>query len=140
MEKLRAKVSFKNYNDKQYVVLEALDYDDLIAQGETFEEAYKELEENFLSLVEFYDEINKQLKKKKIPTASGRVLLRFSKRIHQFAINRAEEEGVSLNQFINDAISFYIGYQYKEVQDEQLNKVVAQCVRYNNERSYNYVY
>ena len=41
--------------------------------------------------------------------ASGKVALRISRRIHQQASERADLEGVSLNQFIGNAIASYLG-------------------------------
>lgn len=40
-----------------------------------------------------------------VPEASGRVTLRLAKSIHAAAIQRAQVEGVSLNQFMSNAIS-----------------------------------
>lgn len=43
--------------------------------------------------------------------ASGKVALRISRRLHQLAAERADLEGVSLNQFIGNALSCYLGQQ-----------------------------
>lgn len=43
--------------------------------------------------------------------ASGKVALRISRRLHQLAAERADLEGVSLNQFIGNALANYLGQQ-----------------------------
>lgn len=43
--------------------------------------------------------------------ASGKIALRISRRLHQLAAERADLEGISLNQFIGNALACYIGQQ-----------------------------
>lgn len=43
--------------------------------------------------------------------ASGKIALRISRRLHQLAAERAELEGISLNQFVGNALASYIGQQ-----------------------------
>lgn len=43
--------------------------------------------------------------------ASGKVALRISRRLHQIAAERADFEGISLNQFIGNALASYLGQQ-----------------------------
>lgn len=43
--------------------------------------------------------------------ASGKIALRISRRLHQLAAERAALEGVSLNQFIGNALASYLGQQ-----------------------------
>ncbi|BDR08215.1 toxin-antitoxin system HicB family antitoxin [Comamonas thiooxydans] len=43
--------------------------------------------------------------------ASGKIALRVSRRLHQLAAERADLEGISLNQFIGNALASYLGQQ-----------------------------
>lgn len=96
-------------------------------QGDTSEAAIKELEENecewLITAKEFGIPIPEiQIKKER--TYSGKVALRISPYVHEKATETASELGISLNQFINDALVDYI------------NKVLASTrttLKYNTE-------
>lgn len=83
-----------------------------IAEGDTADEALSNLESAAQSWME-------SAKSNGYPItppidyegASGKIALRISKRIHQLAAERAEMEGISLNQFIGNALSSYLGQQ-----------------------------
>lgn len=57
---------------------------------------------------------------------SGKIALRISRRLHKLAAERAQREGVSLNQFLSAAIASYLGQ--KDAIESAL-EVVAQQAR-----------
>ena len=81
-----------------------------VGQGDTSDEALRELEENEKEWLdtakEFHIPIPPQTIKKEKPFR-GKFSLRMSPYVHEQAAEMAEELGSSLNQFINDAIISY---------------------------------
>ncbi len=83
-----------------------------IAEGDTAEEALAQLDSVANSWIE-------SAKASGYPVtppidyegASGKVALRISRRLHQLAAERADLEGISLNQFIGNALANYLGQQ-----------------------------
>lgn len=136
MEKLDVKVKYETFNGKEYITLESLEIPNLVSQGETYEEAYQELIGNYEALKEYYSKKGLYLPIIKKPNASGKFLLRMSKSIHEIIIEKAAEEEISLNTFINNAISFYVGYLHKE--NQITNNIVSRFVNYYEERSVGY--
>lgn len=91
---------------------ESKDLEGCAGQGETCDEAIKELEENEIVWLEMAkkdgDEVpNPSIEK---PTNySGKFTVRLSKSLHQKATEAAQYEGVSLNTFVIEAISERVG-------------------------------
>jgi len=81
-----------------------------IAEGETLEEANRNLERAAESWIEGCLAHGAEIPE---PTAelevSGRVLLRMPKSVHKRAVELAAAEGVSLNQFLVSAVSEKVG-------------------------------
>lgn len=78
-----------------------------VGQGETPEEAIKELEtneQNWLQLAEEYGIKIPEIPMEELSTYSGKLTLRVAPYVHQEASELAKKQGVSLNQYINDAI------------------------------------
>ncbi len=78
-----------------------------VGQGDTIEAALAELEANEQSWLELAEEYGLDIPA--IPTESlnaysGKLTLRVSPHVHQEAAELAKNQGVSLNQYINDAI------------------------------------
>lgn len=81
-----------------------------VGQGETIEEALEELETNEAEWVVTAEECGIE-----VPTVpvvqesmpSGKFTVRVSPAVHQFAAECAHEQGISLNQYVNDAIVSY---------------------------------
>ncbi len=78
--------------------------------GDTQEEALAELEENERVWLEMAEEngfpipaIHVEI----VPSYSGKLTLRMSPKEHELAARRAESLGISLNQYINDAVVAY---------------------------------
>lgn len=83
-----------------------------IAEGDTAEEALANLEATALSWILSAEENNYPVAKPvDYEGCSGKIALRISRRIHQLAAERADLEGVSLNQFIGNSLAYYLGQQ-----------------------------
>lgn len=81
-----------------------------VGQGETSSEAIRELEENEKEWIDTAKEFNIPIPPyaiKKPKTFSGKFSLRMSPYIHEKASEAAEFLGLSLNQYINDAVIHY---------------------------------
>lgn len=91
---------------------EILEFPGCFSQGDTAEEAIRNLEEAAKSWIEATLEQGKQIPE---PTANygygGKVALRLPRGLHRKATQMAEREGVSLNTFLVDAVAARIGAQ-----------------------------
>jgi predicted RNase H-like HicB family nuclease len=89
---------------------EILEFKGCFSQGDTAEEAYRNLEEAALSWIEASLELGHVIPE---PMSgheySGKVALRLPRSLHREAIRLAEKEGVSLNQFLTSAVSEKVG-------------------------------
>lgn len=82
----------------------------LIAEGETADEALQNLDSAAQSWLHAARENGYPVAAPiDYDGASGKIALRVSRRIHAQAAERAELEGVSLNQFIGNALASYMG-------------------------------
>ena len=78
----------------------------LSAFGETEEEALREAKIALELFIESYNERGISLPKPpKNHTYSGQLRLRLSKSLHERAAKMASQDGVSLNQYINNALN-----------------------------------
>ncbi len=97
-----------------YWVARCLEVDTIIGQGATQEEAIAELEENEATWLALAPEMGLAIPEPKIFTASqkysGKLMLRISPNMHKVAAAHAKEQGISLNQYISDAIVYYNAY------------------------------
>lgn len=83
-----------------------------IAEGESADEALSNLENAALSWMRSaYANGYHVSPPLDYEGASGKIALRTSRRLHQLAAERADLEGISLNQFIGNAIASYLGQQ-----------------------------
>lgn len=81
-----------------------------VGQGETSDEAIQELEENEREWLDTAKEFNipvPPLSCRKEKAYSGKLALRMSPYVHEKAAETAQNLGISLNQFVNDAIIEY---------------------------------
>ena len=82
-----------------------------IGTGDTPEEAAKELEENEVAWLETAQEYGTKIPAvpyERVESFSGKFTVRVSSYVHKAAAEEAKKQGVSLNQFINDAIVNYV--------------------------------
>ena len=97
-----------------------------VGQGETSEEAIRELEENEKEWIATAKEFNIPIPDKKVKTPktySGKISLRVSSFVHQEAHETATSLGISVNQLINDALVDYmqkIKYSQKTVASDDI--------------------
>lgn len=83
-----------------------------IAEGDTAEEALEQLESVAHSWMESATANGYPITPPiDYEGASGKIALRISRRLHQLATERASLEGISLNQFIGNAVASYLGQQ-----------------------------
>lgn len=83
-----------------------------IAEGDTADEALSNLEQTALSWIRSATANGYPVAPPvDYEGASGKIALRISRRLHQLAAERADLEGVSLNQFIGNALANYLGQQ-----------------------------
>ena len=78
-----------------------------VGQGDTLEEAVAELEENEASWLEIAEECGipiPEIPMENINAYSGKLTLRVAPYVHQEAAELARKQGISLNQYINDAV------------------------------------
>lgn len=104
------KVYQTNVEDHVFWVAESNTLKGCVGQGETSEEAIHELEENekvWLDTAREYGIPIPSITCKKANHYSGKFSLRMSPFVHEKAADTARELGISLNQFINDAIVEY---------------------------------
>ena len=113
----------------------------VIGGGYTKEEAIKDAEEN----LEFYLEFLKE-EKREIPLEyeennySGKIALRVSRSNHKKLIEKAEDEGISVNMLINNAIENYFGNKnYSEAIMAQINTLQSLTIEGNKYNKANYV-
>lgn len=80
-----------------------------IGVGITSEEAIKELSENEVAWLETAEQVGILIPKVPVENEkySGKLSLRLSPSVHRRAAEASKKEGISLNQFINDAIITY---------------------------------
>lgn len=96
--------------DEGVYVAEILEFPGCLAEGETPDEAYKNLEEAARGWIESSLERGLEIPPPSINAGyAGKVALRLPRSAHRLAVRMAERDGVSLNQFLVSSISARIG-------------------------------
>lgn len=96
--------------DDKYWLAKSTCLNGCIGQGDSVDEAVQELGENEIAWLETAAEVGIEIPEVPVEVEnsySGKVALRMSPAIHKKAVKAAKREGISLNQFINDAIVTY---------------------------------
>ena len=91
----------------RFWIAKSLQLNGCVGQGDTAEEAVQELEENEAVWLETAEEMGIPIPIVQVEMPqeySGKMTLRVSPSIHRTAAEFAKKEGISLNQYINDAI------------------------------------
>lgn len=81
-----------------------------VGQGDTLDTAVSVLEDNEFEWIATAEEIGMpipEIATEKLRAYSGKLTLRVSPTVHQKAAELAKKEGVSLNQYLNDAVVSY---------------------------------
>lgn len=102
--------------EEEYWVAKSSCLKGCIGQGETPNDAEAELEKNEFEWIDTAKELHMEIPE--IPSVkeneySGKITLRFSPMEHMKAVMLAKVEGVSLNQYISDAVSNYNAFMLK---------------------------
>lgn len=139
--KYNFKVSQELVEGVPYWIARCLDIDTIIGQGNTPDEAIAELEENEAAWLEFAPEMGIEIPEPKIISPrkkySGHFALRISPIMHEVASNRAKEQGISLNQYVSDALSYYNGMldaSERKTAFVQDSKTASQTFEYDNSK------
>ncbi|MBP5446319.1 MAG: toxin-antitoxin system HicB family antitoxin [Acholeplasmatales bacterium] len=122
---------YSGEGDKVFVA-SYYDLDTVIGVGDTVEDAIKEAEGNLEVFLEYCKENNIDVpspSKHEDNEFSGKVTLRMSKSLHKKVDERAKQEGVSLNSFLNEAIITYLNSSvYEKVYINQL-EYLMECLQ-----------
>ena len=118
---------YSGYGDKVYVV-KYFDLENVIGVGDTIEAAIEEARCNLEVYLEYCDENNIIVPEATIHEEldySGKITVRMSKTLHKLVDERAKKEGISINLFLNEAISQYVsGANVSErVANESIEKI-----------------
>lgn len=119
-----------------------------LGQGDTFDEAISELEANEFEWLETAKEFKIPIPNQtahREPSFSGKCSLRFSPLMHSQAAENAKRMGISLNQYITDAISYYNGMVHelyaKPILDTSVTETTTNIININEyntqKRSFN---
>lgn len=98
--------------DHTYWIARCKEVPTIVGQGTSPQEAIKELEENEQSWLEFAEELGLDIpvcQPLRPKNYSGKFMTRISPVAHSQAAAIATENGISLNQYVSDAISYYNG-------------------------------
>ena len=92
---------------------------DLAEYGESYEEAYDLAVDTIETAAQAYAEHGRTFPVAQVPADdfSGRVTLRLPTSLHRSLSHASEDEGISLNQFLVNVLSYYSGFaaaQYVE--------------------------
>lgn len=83
-----------------------------VGGGDTPEEAIVEAQENLEIYLEFLEEEKMRIPEEDSePQYSGKIALRIARSTHKKIAEMAEQEGISINSLLNNAIERYIGEQ-----------------------------
>ena len=85
---------------------------DITEYADSFEEAYALAIDSIETTMEIFAEKGRTLPKPNIPADdfSGRVTLRMPKSLHRSLATMSDSEGVSLNQYLCNVLSYYSGF------------------------------
>lgn len=107
-----------------------------VAQGDSPEEAYRNLEATAESWIEIALDLGQEIPKPSATSShSGKIVLRLPKSLHRRAAEMAEHEGTSLNQFLVAAVAERLGTDKLYVQMARDLQERAQAARRLEERA-----
>lgn len=147
------KYPFKMYQmqveDHIFWIAESLSLKGCIGQGDSLEDAQKELEENESVWLETAEEFNMDIPPipiQKENAYSGKFTVRISPYTHEEAAELAKSQNISLNQYVNDAIvaqnNKLLAVQYvspelkKEMQTLKMGLFMSVIAKSSGETSY----
>ena len=88
---------------------------DLTDYADSYEEAYELAIDSIETTMEIFAEKNRPMPMPIVPVDnfSGRVTLRLPKSLHRVLANTSKDEGVSLNQYLCNVLSYFSGFSNK---------------------------
>lgn len=114
-------VSQFNIEGEKIWIAKSKDLEFCVGQGETCEEAIRELEGNEKVWLEMAQEDGEDIPAPSVEEEflySGKFTVRFSKSLHERVAERAKKDGVSLNSFIVEAVSEKLGTTSKQAESK----------------------
>lgn len=105
-------VSREMVENKIYWIARCKEVPTIIGQGDSAQEAIAELEENEQTWLVYAEELGLEIPActpTPVRKYSGKFMTRVSPVVHAQASALATENGISLNQYVSDAISYYNG-------------------------------
>lgn len=92
------------------------EFPDLVIYAETHAQAYEEAADLLHEIIEDLTEEGRSIPNTIMPNDdySGRVTLRIAKNLHYYLAQQAQNERVSLNQYVNTLLSFSSGYMQSD--------------------------
>lgn len=102
-------VYYMKTEDDQFWIAECKSLKGCVGQGDTPERAIKELEINediWLQTAEEYGIPIPEIPLEPANECSGKFTVRVAPHVHKKAVELAKKQGISLNQYVNDAIVF----------------------------------
>lgn len=118
------KYNFRVYqteaNGVRFWIAESSDLEHCVGQGTTPEEAVDELEQNELTWLEVAQQFGDEIPRESIKSSvqySGKFTVRLSRTLHRKLSERAEEDGISLNALVSEALSSYVNGPSKAQQE-----------------------
>ena len=97
--------------DGKVWVAESLSLKGCVGQGQTIEKAVAELEGNEDKWIETAKKLDMEIPMEPTNSYSGKISLRLEPSEHRKAAVRAKIEGISLNQYLSDAVVAKNAYQ-----------------------------
>ncbi len=104
-----------------------------IGGGDTPEEAITEAQENLEIFLEYLQEEKKKIPAEyEAPEYNGKISLRVSKSVHKKVAEIAEQEGISINMLLNNAVEHYLGMKEYDLElDKKIRRIeIANSVDY----------
>lgn len=117
-------------DDHEFWVAESKDLKGCVGQGDTIEEAVAELSVNEEEWLKTAAELNMRIPEVSVETMeaySGKFVVRVSPVIHKDASECAKKQGISLNQYVNNAIlTANVSNTTAEAINRKLNELVSE--------------
>lgn len=122
------KVYMMDVEDHQFWVAESKELKGCLGQGDTIDEALAELAANEEEWLKTAAELNMRIPEVTVESMeaySGKFVVRVSPVIHREASECAKKQGISLNQYVNNAIlTANVSNAAAEAVDRKLNQLV----------------
>lgn len=122
------KVYMMEVEDHPFWVAESKELKGCLGQGDTIEEALAELDVNEEEWLKTAAELNMRIPEVSVESMeaySGKFVVRVSPVIHKEASECAKKQGISLNQYVNNAIlTANVSNAAAEAVDRKLNQLV----------------